>query len=112
PRIGGQRLKGQVIVAERGQDADHHHVRADAAGLLVGSVEAGPDLALEGGQAAASKLAGPDVDLDVELTQFSLEIRVGDRREDLRVAHCRLGIVVDEVELDLEAGLRTLEVET
>ena len=51
------------------------------------------------------------VHLDVELAHLGLEDLVGDRGEDLLVAHRRVLLGVDEVELDLDAGQRPLEVE-
>ena len=55
---------------------------------------------------------GDDVDLDVEAAQLGLEGGIGDGGQHLGVAHRRLTVPVDEVELDLEARHRTLEVET
>jgi hypothetical protein len=54
-------------------------VRADRAGPLVGAVEAEPDRLLELGEDLALEDPRRDVDLDVELAELGLEVRVGDR---------------------------------
>ena len=67
----------------------------------------------------ASKLDDPvigqparrDVDLEVELAELGHEVGIGDRLEHLGVLHRRVAGVVDEVQLDLEAGHRTIDVE-
>ena len=51
------------------------------------------------------------VDLDVELPELGDELRVGDRRQRLGVLQRGVAVVVDEVELDLEAGHRVVGVE-
>ena len=56
-------------------------------------------------------LAGGDVDLDVELPELGLEVRVGDRLQRLGVLQRRVAGLVDEVELDLEPGHRVVGVE-
>ncbi|GAA2647084.1 hypothetical protein Adu01nite_18780 [Paractinoplanes durhamensis] len=100
-----------MLTAQRRQDADHHGVRPDRAGVLLRVVEAGPQGALEIGVLVAGQPARRHVDLDVVLTQLGLEVGVGDRAEHLGVAHGRVGVPVDEVELDLHAGQRPLELE-
>ncbi|GIF26899.1 hypothetical protein Ate02nite_96290 [Paractinoplanes tereljensis] len=101
-----------MLAAQRGQNADHHGVRADRPGMFLGAVEAGPQGALEVGVLVAGQAPGRHVDLDVELTQLGLEVRIGDRAEHLGVAHGRIGVLIDQVELDLHAGQRPLELET
>nr|BFE71046.1 hypothetical protein GCM10020092_043470 [Actinoplanes digitatis] len=101
-----------MLAAQGRQDADHHHVRADAAGVLLGVVEAGPQLAFQIGVLVAGQPARRDVDLDVELAQLGLEVGVGDRLEYLGVAHRRVGVVVHQIELDLHPGQRALELES
>jgi hypothetical protein len=44
-----------------------------------------------------------DVDLDVELPELGLEVRIGDRLEDRGVGQRGPAVVVGQVELDLEA---------
>src|SRR3712207_8063871 len=39
-RVGAERADVQVLLAERREDADDHHVRADLVRLVVGRVEA------------------------------------------------------------------------
>ena len=77
----------------------------------LGLVEAGAQLGLQLVGGRAGQRARADVDLDVELPELGLEVLVGDRVEDLVVAHRRVLLGVDEVELDLQAGERALEVE-
>ena len=110
-RVGGDRLGGDVLGVEGRQRADHDDVRPDRPGALLGLVEAVPQLRLElrGGRAGQRRRA--HVHLDVELAHLGLEDLVGDRGEDLLVAHRRVLLGVDQVELDLHAGQRPLEVE-
>jgi hypothetical protein len=100
-----------VFGAQGGQDPDHHHVRVDRPGLLLGRVQAGPDVLLELRGAGADQPARGHVDLDVELAQLGLEARVGDGGQHVGVAHGRLRVLVDQVQLDLQAGHRPLHVE-
>ena len=111
PGVGRQRVGGHVLPAQRRQDADHHHVRADRPRVRLGVVEAGPQATFEVGVLLAGEPARRHVDLDVELAQLGLEVGIGDRAQHLGVAHGRIGLVVDEVELDLHAGERPLELE-
>ena len=69
------------------------------------------NLRLELLEAALEQLPRRDVDLQVELAELGDEVRVGDRVEHRSVLQRRLEIVVDEIELDLQADLRVLEVE-
>jgi hypothetical protein len=62
--------------------------------------------------AALGQPPGSDVDLNVEPAQLGLERGVGDGGQDLGVAHGRLAVGIDEVELDLQPGHRALEVES
>jgi hypothetical protein len=110
-RVGRQRVQRHVLAAQRRQDAHHHGVRAHAARVLLGVVEAGPQRALEVGVLVAGQPPRRHVDLDVELAELGLEVGVGDRAQDLGVAHRRVRVLVDEVELDLHAGQGTLELE-
>jgi hypothetical protein len=103
-RVARQRLPAQVVPAQGGQDADHHHVRADRARLVLRRVERHAHLVLVVGEAGTGEPARRHVDLDVELAELGLEVRVGDRRQRLGVAHGRIGDLVDEVELDLQPG--------
>ena len=100
-----------MLGVEGRQRADHHDVRPDRPGALLGLVEAGPQLRLELGGGRAGQRGRPHVHLDVELAHLGLEDLVGDRGEDLLVAHRRVLLGVDQVELDLRAGQRPLEVE-
>ena len=88
-----------------------HQLGADGLGPRVGVVQRLADRLLERAEPALGQPAGGDVDLDVEPAQLGLERRVGDRRQHLGVAHRRLAVVVDQVELDLQPGHRPLEVE-
>src|SRR5262249_31955230 len=55
--------------------------------------------------------ARPHIDLDVELAELRLEVGVRDDGEHLGVAHRRVEGPVHEVELDLQTGQWTIEVE-
>ena len=66
---------------------------------------------LELRRARGREQARRDVDLDVELAELGLEVRVGDRLEHLGVAHRGVARIVDQVELDLAADRRPLGVE-
>ena len=110
-RVGRDRVQPGVRRVERRQDADHDQVRTLAHGSVLGAIEAGAHLVLERAQALVQQQSGRDVDLDVELSQLGLEVLVGDGRQHFRVAHRRLVVGVDEIQLDLESGHRTVEVE-
>ena len=60
--------------------------------------------------ALAGQAARTDVDLDIELPELSLKILVGDSGEHVRVAHRRILIGIDEIELDLQASERPFEI--
>ncbi len=51
------------------------------------------------------------VDLDVELTQLGLEVGVGDGGQDLGVLQRRIAVLVDQIELHLQARHRVVGVE-
>ena len=80
----------EVLVAERRQDADHHQVAADVLGRLLGCVEAVAHALGERGDALLGEPLGRDVDLEVELPELGLEVRVAELLEDLHVEHRRL----------------------
>ena len=109
-RVRAQRLVREVLGAQRRQDADHDDVRAPAAERVLGVVEAGAQVAVSSSTAfVPASTARRHVDLDVELAEFGLEVVVGDRVEHVGVAHRRVAVLVDEVELDLEPGHRPVE---
>ena len=110
-RVGAERGQGHVALGEGRQDADHHLVRADLAGRGLRVVERAPQAVLEGGQPTLAQGRRGDVDLDVELAELGLEVRLGDRLQHLGVLERRVTPVVDEVELDLEPGHRVVGVE-
>ena len=112
PRVGRDRALVHVLFAQRGQDADRYEPAARAAGLLVGTVEAVPDLLFQVRYRVAGELAGRDVDLQVELAQLGRPGRVGDGVEHVRVAHGRLPPPVHQVQLDLHADLGGITSET
>ncbi len=102
-RVLRERGLPDVLLAQRGQDAGHDQVGADGRGALLGVVQRGPDLGLPGIGAALGQPARRHVDLQVEAAQLGRPGGVGDRLEHVAVAHRRLGPVVDQVELDLQA---------
>src|SRR6185312_12045638 len=110
-RVRAQRLAGEVVGCQGRQHPDHDDVRADRAGLLLGGVEACPQLGLELLSRPANKAARPDVDLDVELPELGLKGGICDSGKDLRVAHSRVLALVHQVEFDFQAGERAFEVE-
>ena len=79
--------------------------------LLLGVVEAAPQGVLERRQPALAQLGRRHVDLDVELAELGLEVRVGDRLQRLGVLQRRVAALVDQVELDLQPGHRVVGVE-
>ena len=80
--------------------------------LLLGVVEAAPQRLLEGGQPALAQLGRRDVDLEVELAELGLT-KSGSAIASSASVFFSAGspCVVDEVELDLEAGHRVVGVE-
>jgi hypothetical protein len=78
-------------------DPDDHHVHADRARSLLGMVEARTGVPLEVGEHAVGEQSRGDVDLDVELPELGLEVRVGDRFEHGGVGHRRLAGTVSHV---------------
>ena len=97
---------------DRWQDADHHDVCAAFAGPLLCCVQARAHVVFEFQGRRAGERAGRHIEFDVVGAQFRLKGRIGDRRENFGIGHRRLVIAVDEVELDLHAGQRSLEVES
>jgi hypothetical protein len=110
-RVGREGAEVEVLGLQRRQYPDHHQVRADAARGLLGAVQHRPHLVFELGERGARQRARRHVDLDVELAELGLEVRVGDRGEYLLVAHHRVAVLVDEVELDLAADRLARRVE-
>lgn len=106
-----QRPLADVLLPQRGQDPDHDQMRADRAGAFLGVIERGTDLGLPGVRSALGQPAGRDVDLQIEAAQLGGPGRVRDRLQDVVVAHRGLGLVVDEVQLDLQPHLRPLGLE-
>jgi hypothetical protein len=80
-------------------------------GGLLGVVEAVAQLLLEPADAGLAQPARGCVDLEVELPELGLEVGIRDLLEGLCVLQGRVAVVVDEVELDLQAGHRVLGVE-
>src|SRR6185437_9019142 len=87
-------------------DADHHQAHPGGAGRVVGGVQAGPQLALEPQRLVVGQRPGRDVDLDVVLAELGLESRIVDVFEYPLVGHRRVDVVVDEIELELQAHAR------
>ena len=104
----GQR---HVLGPQRRQDADHRQLAADLRRALLRVVQGAAYRLLEGAQPVVRQRPRSDVDLDVELAQLGDELGVGDRLQHLGVAHGRLAVAVDQIELDLQAGHRSVEVE-
>ena len=100
-----------MLRSQRRQHADHDDVRTDGTRALLGIVEARSQLRFEFHGRRADQAARPNVDLDIELPEFGLKVLVRDHREHLGVAHRRILLGVDEIELDLQAGQRTFEIE-
>ena len=74
----------------------------DRARPLLGAVEAAADRLLELREDAIGERARRHVDLDVELADLGLEVRVRDRLERTRVDQRRIAGLVGQVQLDLE----------
>ena len=100
-----------MLGAQRGQDADHHHPRPLLVGPGVAMVELLANLLLVLAGAVAHEALRRDVDLQVEPAELLDERRAVDAGQHLGVAHGRVALGVDQVELDLHAGQRGLEVE-
>ena len=92
-----------VRLGQRGQDADHHQAAAEAASLLVASVQAAANLAFQARKGVATQLPRRHVDLQVELTDLGRPGRVRDRGQHVGIAHRRRALLVDQVQLDLLA---------
>ena len=111
-RVGADAVHAHVALGQRRQDADHHQVRArPAADFSSASLRLRRRLSSKRLEPALAQLGRRHVDLDVELAELGLEVGVGDRRERLGVLERRVAVLVDQVELDLEAGHRVVGVE-
>ncbi len=111
PGVGTDRLGAEMLPREGRQDPDHGDVRAGLPRLLLRVVKTRPQICLEVRLRVTGQPARLDVDLDVELTQLGLEILIRDRLQYVGVAHRRVMLLVDEVELDLQPGHWPLGVE-
>jgi hypothetical protein len=109
--VAGQVGQHEVPRGQRGEDADQHDRGVGLHRAVLGAREAGPDVLLVAREAGVLDQPRARVELEVELAELGLECRVGEVGQDLRVAHRRLGLAVDQVELDLEPGRRPLGVE-
>jgi hypothetical protein len=110
-RVAAQRARGHVTLGQRWQDPDHHQVRTDLARPGLGLIQAGTDAVLEVAEPTLLEPLRRHVDLEVELAELGLEVRVGDRLERLGVLQRRVAVLVDQVELDLQTGHRCGAVE-
>ena len=110
-RVRAERAGVQVLLAERRQDADDHHVRADRARLVLGLVQAAADPLLERREHLALEQPRRDVDLDVELPELGDEVVVGDLLQHLGVRHGGIAGLVGQVQLDLEPDRAVVGVE-
>ncbi len=84
---------------------------APAGGALLGAVRGVANRGLQLAQHVTGQPPRCDVDLDVELRELRLEVRVGDPLERTGVDHRRDAVLVGEVELHLEADGRAVAVE-
>jgi hypothetical protein len=100
-----------MLLPDRRQDADDHHVRTHRPRALLGAVEAAADGRLQLGEDVSLERAGRHVDLDVELTDLGLEVRVGNCLQRAHVGHRRIAGLVGQVQLDLEAERAQIGVE-
>jgi hypothetical protein len=105
-RVGRQRARARVLLAQRRQDPDHDQAAAGAARLLIGGVEAGPELLLQSHQRVPRQLPGRDVDLQIELPELGPPDRIDDGVKHLRAAHGRRQLSADQIQLDFQAHLR------
>ncbi len=110
-RVRAERLAREVPLPQRREDADHHQVGTGPGGPLLGGVQARADVGLELREAVLAELLGRDVDLDVEQPELGDELGIGDRLERLDVLQGGVAVVVDEVQLDLQARHRVVGVE-
>lgn len=97
-----QRRLADVLLPQRREDTDHDQMRADRPGTLLGVVERGTDLRLPGVGTALRQTPRRHIDLEVEAAELGGPGGIRDRVEHVAVAHRRLGLVVDQVQLDLE----------
>ena len=111
-RVGAQRLVGEVFGPERRQDADHHDVRADRLRALLGVVQAGAQRRSRARRrcSPASRRGGTLISmLNWPSSVWKSSLAIALSTSALRIAGLRS--LVDEVELDLEAGHRPVELE-
>jgi hypothetical protein len=80
-------------------------------GADVGRVQLRPNVSLVAPGAIARQALRGDVDLEVEPSELLDEGGIVDPGQDRLVQHRRAPIGIDEVELDLHAGQRLVEVE-
>ena len=110
-RVGAQHRAVEQRLAERRQDADHQQPRVRLLRALLGVVEARPHRRLELAEHAVGEAARRDVDLDVELGQLGLPVRVGDHLQHVLVGQRRVAGLLGDVELDLEPDRAAVGVE-
>ena len=106
-----QRVTPQVLLGQRGQDADGDDVRVT--GLVPGRAQVLAQRLLQRVEAIARERLRLDVELDVEARELALEEGVVDGLENRLVGHAGSQVLVDEVHLDLQprhrlAGLEVL----
>ena len=89
-RVGAEGGDVHVPLGQRREDPDHDLVGADLGALLLGVVERAAQAVLELREAPLAQLGRRHVDLDVELAELGLEVRVGDGLEDLGVLQGRV----------------------
>ena len=90
-------------LGQGGQDADHHLMGTDFAGRCLRVVERAPQAVLEGGEPTRAQGRRGHVDLDVELAELGLEVRLRDPLQHLGVLERWVPAVVDEA---LALGVR------
>ena len=105
--FAGQCVDDEVPRLDRRQDPDHGQPRPARIGGRAGQAELVGELVLELAPFVAGQRAGRQVELHVPATQLGLEVRAAQRREHLGAAQRgHQLVVVDEVQLHLDAGHR------
>ena len=106
PGIGREPALGEVRLVERREHPDHGQTAAGRPCPTVGDLERAAEDVLQLSKMPVSDRPRRHVDLDVEARELCLEGRRRDRVEHCLVSAGRCALLIDEIQLDLQAKLR------
>lgn len=96
--VGGD----QVLGGQGRQNTDHHDTGGHLGGLAVGIAQAGAEFFGELIEDPSGQPVRQDIDFQIALGQFSLEITARDALQDLGVHHPRQPVGTGEIQFDLQ----------